>query len=81
MQRTEQSDPHAVRYVLGSDYDDLLAYAERMTARGTADPVSVINELRFALGDSGRRSIPDLIEYARELAAKVAQEQGGSDGD
>lgn len=79
MPRTGQSDPLAIRYVLGADYDALLAYTERMTARDTSDPISVINELRSALGDNGKRSIPELIEYARELAARAAQEQGGDD--
>lgn len=75
MPRTAHSDSAAVRYVLGADYDALLAYVERMIAKDLSDPVSVINEIRFALGDNGRRSIPELIEYARTLA----QEQGGSD--
>lgn len=79
MPRTSQSDPQAVRYVLGADYDGLLEYVERMTSKNAADPVSVINELRFALGDNGSRSIPELIEFARDLAASAALSQGDPD--
>lgn len=67
MPRTARGDDDAVRYVLGADHDEALAYIERMTGGMEADPVSVLVELRFALGDNGTRSIPELIEWARGL--------------
>lgn len=67
MPRTSHHDDSAVRYVLGADHDEALAYIERMTGGMEADPVSVLVELRFALGDNGTRSIPELIEWARGL--------------
>jgi hypothetical protein len=36
-----------------------------------ADPVSVLVALRFALGDNGKRSFPELIEFAKEIRMKA----------
>jgi hypothetical protein len=77
MPRTDATDPTAVRYVLGADHDEALAYIERMTGGMLTDPVSALVELRFALGDNGKRNIPELIEYARSLAGKAQEESNG----
>lgn len=74
MQRTAVGDQLAVRYVLWKDYEELLEYAQRMTAKDLKDPVSVLVDIRFALGDDGARTIPELLEYARNLAAQVPQQ-------
>jgi hypothetical protein len=69
MKRTSHKDEAAIRYVLGSSHDQAIAYIERMTGENNADPVSALVDLRFALGDNAKRSIPELIEYAKTLAA------------
>lgn len=77
MERTGRNDPSAVRYVLWADHEELLEYAQRMTAKDESDPVSVLVQLRFAIGDNGSRTIPELLEFARGLAAQHSQGKEG----
>ena len=78
MRRTDRKDECAVRYVLGASHDEALAYIERMTGENNADPISVLVDLRFALGDNGRHMIPDLIEYAAALRADAEKWRAGA---
>lgn len=77
MQNTTWKDPSAVEYVRADICKETLEYCERMTGYNLLDPVSVLVELRFALGDKGTRSIPQLLEYARTLGEMA---KGANDG-
>lgn len=70
---TASADRDATRYVRYDIHEEALAYIERMVSEDLADPVSYIVELRFALGDNGTRSLPELLEYAKELAARATR--------
>ena len=59
-----------------------MAHTKRKdTAAGTAtdvEQIMVLTELRFALGDNGKRMFPELIEYAKEIYADAMKYRNGA---
>ena len=53
----------------------------KATAAGTAtdvEQIMVLTQLRFALGDNGKRMFPELIEYAKEIYADAIKFRSGA---
>lgn len=63
---SKQSFIEAVRKVLGDDPDDRVAAIEARARK--ADPaLRLVADIRFALGDDGKRMQDELVEYCKEM--------------
>ena len=78
MPRTSHKAPDAVGYVRKDAHDEAIEYINRMVGGVETDPVSVLVELRFALGDNGKRMFPELIDYAKEIYADAMKFRSGA---